>query len=1040
MTYDLFMSYSRRDNDRGQVTTLKAHIQSSFRSFAGRDLRVFFDVHPEDGIRGMDDWRQMIQRNLRDSYLFLAVLSPNYLASPYCRWEWEDYVRYEAMRQCLGDGVAPVYFVTLPDATTPQMDQVIAGWIDEIHCRQTFDLRPWHDHGEQALQEAHVADTLTQLHRAVRERLDRTERARRSPNNLIKHNPAFVGRVREMTELRNALTRNKLGVVGARDGQITSRATVQGLGGMGKTELTLAYAHAFAWDYPGGRWQIPCERFSDLRMALLHLANANALNIEFSEDEENNIALAFERVLRELNQRERCLLILDNVSDPNLLQPEYLDRLPRDGKVDIIATTRLAPRAIPGATNEQTFIAVDELPEEDALALMRNHQPGGRFASQREDDEARAIVRLLRGFTLAVETAAIYLGRNTAPDACRRFRERLSPDLLCESETAATDPAVAVRHRVRSLEKTLALTLQTLTSESRHVLNLASLLPADSIAVPWLAFVGAHEFRAFLEQSSLPLRLEPSLTFHGACELLIGLRLLNSTGAMDSAGRPLTVRMHRMVQEIMRKGIADRIPVFEEALWQHIIDRAGHHFHRGAKSEYQWELVPLAECSWDWMERGLRAGVLLAHETIQALREHDQFREAERLACRALQQFDHNSAADDPLRGKILTQLGVLLRAKGQHDAVEELYRRALENAEKNHGPEHILVATALNNLARWFLDSGRRAEAEPMLIRALAIAEKPSAVEADLNIVDPNRISTLSALLNTLADLFRITGRLSEAERLLKRALAVDTQDLGEEHPNVARDLDHLAWLYLDSERLEEAEPVILRAMGDAEKRVGSDHTSTAAATRNLARLRKAQNRLADARRLYQDALRIDEKVLIDHPQVSADLVWLADVLRSENDFNGAELAIRRALAMDERLFGPNHPRVATDLSNLACLLRSKKQLSEAEQMLRRALTISEQNLNPDHPSVAVHLNNLAQVLQATNRLAAAEPLMRRTVEIFLKYVCSTGHWHQNSQAAVNSYTALLQQMGMTQAQARQKLEAMLAAYGIQKRGGYRG
>src|SRR5882724_12131791 len=177
MPYDLFVSYSRRDNERGQAAALKAQIESSFHAFAGRDLRVFFDTHE---ITGMDDWRQEIQRSLRESHLFLAVLSPNYLASPYCRWEWEDYVRYEAMRQCLGEGVAPVFFVTLPDAADPNTDQALARWIDEIQRRQTFDLRPWHDAGEQALQQAHVRQTLEQLHASVRERLDRAERSRNS--------------------------------------------------------------------------------------------------------------------------------------------------------------------------------------------------------------------------------------------------------------------------------------------------------------------------------------------------------------------------------------------------------------------------------------------------------------------------------------------------------------------------------------------------------------------------------------------------------------------------------------------------------------------------------------------------------------------------------------------------------------------------------------------------------------------------------------------------------------------------------------------
>src|SRR5437773_10469993 len=126
MPYDLFISYARRDDENGRVTQLVERISRDFESFAGRSLRIFFD---KDDIQGMDDWRQKIQQSLRESHLFLAVLSPNYLASPYCRWEWEDYVRYEAMRQCLGEGVAPVFFVTLPDAADTKIENAIAGWI-----------------------------------------------------------------------------------------------------------------------------------------------------------------------------------------------------------------------------------------------------------------------------------------------------------------------------------------------------------------------------------------------------------------------------------------------------------------------------------------------------------------------------------------------------------------------------------------------------------------------------------------------------------------------------------------------------------------------------------------------------------------------------------------------------------------------------------------------------------------------------------------------------------------------------------------------
>ena len=56
-TYDLFISYSRRDNAQGRVTELVGKISHDFEAFAGRPLRPFFDL---EEIRGMDDWRHRI--------------------------------------------------------------------------------------------------------------------------------------------------------------------------------------------------------------------------------------------------------------------------------------------------------------------------------------------------------------------------------------------------------------------------------------------------------------------------------------------------------------------------------------------------------------------------------------------------------------------------------------------------------------------------------------------------------------------------------------------------------------------------------------------------------------------------------------------------------------------------------------------------------------------------------------------------------------------------------------------------------------------
>ena len=201
MPYDLFVSYAHRDNARGQVRDLRDVVAADFHKFAGRDLRIFFD---ECDIPSMADWEKRIAQGLRESRLFLAVLSPSYFASPYCRREWEEYVRYEAMRQCLGEGVAPIYFVELPGLDGPGVEQSMAAAVDEIRKRQWCDLAtqkpvkitPWHDVGKRALEDAEVARRLKALKEQMAERLNRADRARRSPSNIYRHNPQFVGRVR----------------------------------------------------------------------------------------------------------------------------------------------------------------------------------------------------------------------------------------------------------------------------------------------------------------------------------------------------------------------------------------------------------------------------------------------------------------------------------------------------------------------------------------------------------------------------------------------------------------------------------------------------------------------------------------------------------------------------------------------------------------------------------------------------------------------------------------------------------------------------
>ena len=73
------------------------------------------------------------------------------------------------------------------------------------------------------------------------------------------------------------------------------------------------------------------------------------------------------------------------------------------------------------------------------------------------------------------------------------------------------------------------------------------------------------------------------------------------------------------------------------------------------------------------------------------------------------------------------------------------------------------------------------------------------------------------------------------------------------------------------------------------------------------------------------------------------------------------AEPLFRRALAIHEKVLGPDHPTVAANLNNLGAVYFSEGRYGEAEPLFRRALDIQERALGHDHPDVAKTLNNLA-------------------------------------------------------------------------------
>ncbi len=73
--------------------------------------------------------------------------------------------------------------------------------------------------------------------------------------------------------------------------------------------------------------------------------------------------------------------------------------------------------------------------------------------------------------------------------------------------------------------------------------------------------------------------------------------------------------------------------------------------------------------------------------------------------------------------------------------------------------------------------------------------------------------------------------------------------------------------------------------------------------------------------------------------------------------------------------------------LNNLAGLYRGQERYEEAEPFYQRALAIFEKVLGPDHPRIARTLEDYAGILQSMNRPSEATALKARAKTIRAKH-----------------------------------------------------
>jgi hypothetical protein len=807
--------------------------------------------------------------------------------------------------------------------------------------------------------------------------------------NVPTRNAAFTGRNEVLERLREQL-------VG------TSRAVVlplalYGLGGVGKTQVALEYAHRYMADYDAV-WWLSAEQRDLVNPAFADLAQHLGIRVG---DSIADAAQAAREALRRGNPHTRWLLIFDNADDPNEIEGFF-----PGGPGHVLVTSR-----------NPTWSRVAEPVEVDVFARRESLEYLQRRVPELSDKEANLVADALGDLPLAIEQAGAWLAETgtPAPAYVEQLESQFARTMDLSRPADYPTPVMVtwrlsfdrLRHQSPAAARLLELcaffapepiSLSLLYSDQM----IGALVPYDSrlseriilgqlireIARYSLARVDrgsntiqVHRLIQGALRAQMPGKDEREDAMHEVHRVLVGARpRQGDTDDPENWGRYDWIWPHL--------GPSEAYDCDYEDTRQLLIDRVRYLWKRG---EYESALQFGQRLEDLWLERlgpEDRQTLYLRFHLANVLRSQGRYTEARRQDTDV---FAKQRAVLTDSHPHTLQTAGGLagdLRGLGEFREALEMDSETYERFKELFGEDHPSTLSAANNLAvdlRLVGDCFKARELDQDTL---------SRRQAVLGAAHPYSLHSASMLARDMREAGDFAGSVELLREIYERYVSV----LEEDFVDTLRTAKSLAVSLRKMGMLDEAYAMTKDTSDRYAQHYAADQPDALACQLNLACDLSALNDKVGAAEIAGDVLRIYEDSLgIRHPFT---LVAANNVVTYQRGLGSAREAL---LLADSTLrgfteeLGEEHPFTLSCAINKANCLHDEGQLGDAETLLRETGDRLKRTLGEYHPDALICQANLAVVLRARGRTEDAAQLQQQMMAVLTR---TLGDEHPNVDA----------------------------------------